>query len=1747
MAKHVYENHKDELGFKSVADAAEFIVDVVRNADHIRDAGDGKIMFSIENGRNKVGKRAITIVVEAETGEFLGIKTAGYDRMSSIKKCPELWARGANDASAADAASANVTSVPASESGSPAGGTSNQNQGTSNDKGTEKAGNTQTDNAGEERVEAERKAYAAEAQKGAIKDVANAADDELVSRMEYILRLYDLSGRDHLTPMSDMFKYQSMYDAVDAEGIEIATELEKRGYHVGVDGVKKPNQPAAENEPKPVGKGVFGNIYDQFKGKLKEGIAFLAKMKGGYLRGVLHRDDIGDIDLPWGVAHNDYNGKGLAHIIRKHIEKFGDFANVDEAAEIITDVVENGKLREEGENTVAIEKGNYRVVVVRDCEGNWILSAFDFATSKKDKLKRKDAAASGTPGQPNVEAGAVTSNLSEDKGTEKAGNTQTDNAGETLGTEGAADGGGGVGAAGRRNAIGLPAVLGKGSEMELIQRYAEKRGLTITNEGDFWSPFTRSYSNAYVDNYGVIHVNPKANKGAALAAVVGHEIMHTTEGLSRFFKFTSQEHDNLLTSLRRSRDFVNWARAKVGKEAAESLYGKWESAKDRHEREAEEEKIREAVIRGYMEDYSRFTGREFSREEAEREMFADFIGDSLIMTDDAGRSKFMERLIEGRSPEQQKELRSVWQKIVGFFRMLAGQTRYESEAEEMNRIADEFEAAAKRNDMRLKYTDKALEMYPSHRKGGDKRHMFLGEKGAKEADKAEGTTVRMDNLKVAEDMEKAYKELQGSDEHKRMIEASKRVRSMSATSLDDVVSDRDKKSLINKIQLLDNGENLIDGRKVRFVNKIAGKLLGHMGFDYSLIVPKLKELYDTSIPAFSEVEKKQDGHKDHSSNFIGYHHYINKVSLDGNEYYVRFTVQEKKTRKSDYIPNEMHSSHVTSVEIYNANSIETSGIIDPAQMTVSVKPDAKLRNFFNMASETEKDFAKKMKLATGWERGADGKWRYEQADLNVDPSGDRVMYEIAEKFPYNDELDELEKKAEDKDYKLTAEESARYDELLNMFNSYMLPRLNEAGKYLSYYMADDSLLKVYPELKDTMVLHIDSPENFIAYYSPKNNCIYLNSNASYNLRTTLAHEVQHIIQDIEGFAKGGSKKAYVKMLDELKERADAWVWYNKLVALSKEMPGATPWEVERELEKREGDFATRINRMDTTSDGSRSIAFNTFDNGFGEKDLRDAYNKWNGLAGLSEAEGYKRIAGEVEARNVQTRMGYTEEQRRQRLASETEDVPRGEQLVRYSVSVGKADMSNIGEMVYESDFDKDFYQEWLEDNELKDSEKNRTDYWKENVTFEIGLLDNETYHQFDAVSMSYDDMVERYGTKIADKILSDTMKKGEGRLEPILYISNDELDVNDREALNAEAKKLLPQTPYFKGVRGFVLSDGTIINTEMEHNKITSIPGIDDKFQFVKLGNIRILDSAINLSDIPTDEQKKVIRRVVADNADGELYVDMFGKDGSSYGVKYTNPDYNRVINDIRRYYNEGIKPVDVNRYSVDTRYNRQTVEKGFGGLWIADKKEFAKFASAAMRNRSERDGEGVCYTADHFYAYYRNIDGNAIPFIDINLNNNYSQDLIDGIQSGYREGKTIHASLNASLNSLGLLRASGNNNNGNTGNANNGRSLRLGRLAHGFMRWGRYADVPENFVKAADAVRPGDDTGRDGRGDLGLADGTSALDAGSRNSVDVRTMDDEAAAVAGEHNRYSIDGAENENRSTERGRALFQTATSSE
>ena len=174
----------------------------------------------------------------------------------------------------------------------------------------------------------------------------------------------------------------------------------------GVDGEEK-----SEDMLQPIGKGVFGNIYDQFKGKVKEAFDFLTKHKSGDLLGVFHRDGFGDIDLVWGD-----NGGGLAHIIQRHVEEQNDFNSVEEVRDVIDDVIKNGKIVRENADKVNIDYNGYRVSVrknVRDGQGNivenknWVVTAFDRSTPKHEKRRTSSSETLSTP-SANQEADGVT-------------------------------------------------------------------------------------------------------------------------------------------------------------------------------------------------------------------------------------------------------------------------------------------------------------------------------------------------------------------------------------------------------------------------------------------------------------------------------------------------------------------------------------------------------------------------------------------------------------------------------------------------------------------------------------------------------------------------------------------------------------------------------------------------------------------------------------------------------------------------------------------------------------------------------------------------------------------------------------------------------------------------------------------------------------------------------------------------------------------------------------------------------------------------------------------------------------------------------------------------------------------------------------------------------------------------------------------------------------------------------------------
>jgi hypothetical protein len=110
MGWHVYDHHAKEAKLKDISDAIDFVLSVINNVDHVRLGRDNSYIFSVENGRSRVGKRAVTIMVSSETGEFMGIRTSGYETLSKLKERPLLWERSANTIPE-DAASSTITTI----------------------------------------------------------------------------------------------------------------------------------------------------------------------------------------------------------------------------------------------------------------------------------------------------------------------------------------------------------------------------------------------------------------------------------------------------------------------------------------------------------------------------------------------------------------------------------------------------------------------------------------------------------------------------------------------------------------------------------------------------------------------------------------------------------------------------------------------------------------------------------------------------------------------------------------------------------------------------------------------------------------------------------------------------------------------------------------------------------------------------------------------------------------------------------------------------------------------------------------------------------------------------------------------------------------------------------------------------------------------------------------------------------------------------------------------------------------------------------------------------------------------------------------------------------------------------------------------------------------------------------------------------------------------------------------------------
>jgi len=405
---------------------------------------------------------------------------------------------------------------------------------------------------------------------------------------------------------------------------------------------------------------------------------------------------------------------------------------------------------------------------------------------------------------------------------------------------------------------------------------------------------------------------------------------------------------------------------------------------------------------------------------------------------------------------------------------------------------------------------------------------------------------------------------------------------------------------------------------------------------------------------------------------------------------------------------------------------------------------------------------KVIKFATGWERGADGKWRYEIPDFKsekpITVDKDINIVHVGPYAPYNEPLCKLSDLIDDKglfdaypslknvDVQMVGKTDLQgmYDNLHNnialrtdMFTvekKYSKPSnfkdIEVAKKKFmdacasfpddTKSWADDAIDQfggyTEDELKaDELFNKIEKDMPKVAKVVRLLNAIplekgvkFLGTQISLNDygKKVLAHEVQHAIQYIEGFAKGGNsndvRKRIQKIIDENSEYADyalqkmkTWVDFKKTALNLGKFKGLINsdnpfikdkaieyyWDAMNLLDGEEN--SKLVNDYDQLSDlNAKQIAetgyhvdeainelnrladevWNSIPKG--NKDALGINNKLkDALKNLSDDELYYNLAGEVEARNVMSRMGMTDEERRNSLASDTEDVDRGDQIV----------------------------------------------------------------------------------------------------------------------------------------------------------------------------------------------------------------------------------------------------------------------------------------------------------------------------------------------------------------------------------------------------------------------------------------------------------------------------------------------------
>lgn len=540
-----------------------------------------------------------------------------------------------------------------------------------------------------------------------------------------------------------------------------------------------------------------------------------------------------------------------------------------------------------------------------------------------------------------------------------------------------------------------------------------------------------------------------------------------------------------------------------------------------------------------------------------------------------------------------------------------------------------------------------------------------------------------------------------------------------------------------------SGEETGGKGDIRISNAAVDKYLSQSAVDKSdskdvhlSVLKVLPDVIRESVDAeqHADYKKGEDGVRSAKNGInpnVTIHRLYGAVRMDGKVYRVKVTLKDDKTSKEPKVP---HSYEATKIELFagtlgnsdNSLSPNTNNSITAANLLKGVEKSYDGGKFFedynkireqfigeqgaeradhaeevstrldnlSVAREMENDKkdAKAIKMATGWERGSDGKWRYEIPDLKYFGKGDAGYKKAREKQPWSKELDGLSDRIFDGE-ELSESEYQRFDELAQKEEKFKTDYLNREKPHLADWVENDELFKAYPDLKRVELMFTDQlPANMGGSYNERDHTIVVNTNYVGDIASVLAHEVQHAIQKIEGFASGGNPESMQERFEAAKEEWRARAWADALRDKADEMgEHYNQAAVEKALIDEYKEMGMDNDEWMPNKE-TRMKGFNYFARGYADRsldaDIKNFRLNESTRSDFSPYVEYTKLGGEVESRNAEHRMNMTPEERRASLAAETEDVSREDQIFLMSGDGGNANSEMPQERETEDEYSK---------------------------------------------------------------------------------------------------------------------------------------------------------------------------------------------------------------------------------------------------------------------------------------------------------------------------------------------------------------------------------------------------------------------------------------------------------------------------